>query len=152
MQLFMPYPDLAASAAALDPVRLGKQRLEAYECAMQARSHPCATAWAGHEAAAMHFARLCSRRYTSFTRKNGVPYDSTKMLAKIQAWEAINAAGPTMPTWFGNEEVHVMYQRWLTRKNPDLYGPIFGVEPWHEEDFPWRMLVPGWVRAGARRG
>ena len=31
MQTFLPYPDFTASAAALDPRRLGKQRVEALQ-------------------------------------------------------------------------------------------------------------------------
>ncbi|HKO85972.1 MAG TPA: MSMEG_6728 family protein, partial [Actinomycetota bacterium] len=58
MQTFLPYPDFAASAQALDPRRLGKQRVEALQVLQGLtqpgyawRHHPAVRMWRGHEEA-----------------------------------------------------------------------------------------------------
>ncbi|TMR24154.1 hypothetical protein ETD86_05390 [Nonomuraea turkmeniaca] len=58
MQTFLPYPDFAASAAVLDPLRLDKQRVEALQILRALtvseygwRHHPVVKMWAGYEAA-----------------------------------------------------------------------------------------------------
>ena len=55
MQTFLPYPSFARSAAALDPSRLGKQRVEAFQLLRANtiadygwRHHPAAKMWSGH--------------------------------------------------------------------------------------------------------
>ena len=55
MQTFLPYPDFAASAAALDPKRLGKQRVEALQVLRALtwptygwKRHPAVRMWAGY--------------------------------------------------------------------------------------------------------
>src|SRR4051812_49729457 len=54
MQTFLPYPDFAESAAALDSKRLGKQRVEALQVlraltrpAYGWKRHPAVRMWAG---------------------------------------------------------------------------------------------------------
>ena len=58
MQTFLPSPDFAASAAALDPRRLGKQRVEALQILRALtqggsawRNHPAVLMWKGYEEA-----------------------------------------------------------------------------------------------------
>ena len=60
MQTFLPFADFARSAAALDTVRLGKQRVETLQV-MRAltvpdygwRHHPVVKMWRGHRPALM---------------------------------------------------------------------------------------------------
>lgn len=58
LQTYLPYPDFAASAHALDPRRLGKQRVEALQVLRALttpgygwRHHPAAKQWRGYEEA-----------------------------------------------------------------------------------------------------
>ena len=55
MQTFLPYPDFAESAAALDPKRLGKQRVEALQVLRAVtrttygwKRHPAVRMWVGY--------------------------------------------------------------------------------------------------------
>ena len=146
MQLFMPYPDVYRSAAVLDPVRLGKQRLEAYECATAARRHPCVDAWQGAHTLAAHFGLACCMRYAGFRKRDGTPYDTERMLVKLLPLAPGKAEHAPTPWWWGDDAVHTLYQRWLVRKDPAFYGPVFDVEPLDVADFPWEVIVPGWVR------
>ena len=58
VQTFLPYPDFAASAMALDRRRLGKQRVEALQILRALtrerygwKHHPAVRMWAGYEEA-----------------------------------------------------------------------------------------------------
>lgn len=62
MQTFLPYADFSGSAAALDPRRLGKQRVEAIQVLRGLtvpgygwRHHPAVRMWAGYEEALVRY-------------------------------------------------------------------------------------------------
>ncbi|MEU7740966.1 MSMEG_6728 family protein [Nonomuraea sp. NPDC049158] len=65
MQTFLPYPDFARTAAVLDPLRLGKQRVEALQILRALtipgygwRHHPAVRMWASYEEALVRSALL----------------------------------------------------------------------------------------------
>ncbi|HZE02498.1 MAG TPA: MSMEG_6728 family protein, partial [Pseudonocardiaceae bacterium] len=68
MQTFLPYPDFAASAVALDRRRLGKQRVEALQILRALtrerygwKHHPAVRMWAGYEEALACYAmEICA--------------------------------------------------------------------------------------------
>ena len=62
MQTFLPHADFTASAAALDPRRLGKQRVEALQVLRGLtvpgygwRHHPAVRMWAGYQEALVRY-------------------------------------------------------------------------------------------------
>jgi Pyrimidine dimer DNA glycosylase len=68
VQTFLPYPDFAASAVALDRRRLGKQRVEALQTlraltreSYDWKHHPAVRMWAGYEEALACYAmEICA--------------------------------------------------------------------------------------------
>ena len=70
MQTFLPYADFAATARALDPRRLGKQRVEAIQVLRALtvpgygwRRHPAALMWTGYEEALVRYGLEICRRW-----------------------------------------------------------------------------------------
>lgn len=129
MQTFLPYPDFAASAAALDSPRLGKQRVEVLQI-LRASTFP-SYGWSNHPATIMW------RGY--------VPALASYGLAMVDEWTARGAADSTrnqiaefapdavgagigdlpMPSWLGDTALHRSHQSNLIRKLPEFYGPRF---------------------------
>jgi len=119
MQTFMPSPEFAASARALDRMRLGKQRVEAWQI-IQAltrpdygwKNHPATKMWRGHvPALATYGMAICdewlARGYADSLRE------------KFAAL-ADPAAPP--PAWVGDERVHASHRSKLLEKLPEWYG------------------------------
>ena len=78
MQTFMPHYDFAASAAALDTARLGKQVLEVAQMlrALQTGTgmgahHPATLAWRGCEDSLAMYGRACLAEHRKRTGKDG---------------------------------------------------------------------------------
>jgi hypothetical protein len=114
MQTFLPYPDFAASAAALDPRRLGKQRLEAFQILRTLRGetrgwarHPAVRMWAGREAALSAYMDACIDEW----ERRG--YRNTMRRVRPAAWEP--------PAWLGEEAFHASHRANLLRKAPEFY-------------------------------
>ena len=66
MQTFLPYPDFEQSARALDPKRLGKQRVETIQVVRALtrpdygwQNHPAVLMWRGHEEALGRYGFVC---------------------------------------------------------------------------------------------
>ena len=66
VQTFLPYADFEASARALDPKRLGKQRVECLQVLRGLtvpgygwRHHPAVKMWRGHEEALGRYSLTC---------------------------------------------------------------------------------------------
>lgn len=110
MQTFLPYPDFAASARALDRQRLGKQRLEALnllellrgvEGRTGWRSHPALKMWQGHaNALAMYGIAVCRE-----WRRRG--YKDT-LLPRFEAL-VDRREGFRRPAWFGDPAFHALH-------------------------------------------
>ncbi|MEW5808436.1 MAG: MSMEG_6728 family protein [Actinomycetota bacterium] len=157
MQTFLPYPDFAASARALDARRLGKQRVETIQVLRALtvpgygwRHHPAAAMWAGYEEAVVRYglevcdvwcalgrADTCAATLlTDLTAGTG--------LTTIRTQDELTAAGE-LPPWLGDPTVHRSHQSALVRKNPGHYRPLFGDVPddlpyvWPASDRPRRV-------------
>lgn len=123
VQTFLPYPDFAASAKALDRQRLGKQRLEALQLLQVLRgvegrtgwrNHPALLMWKGHaNALAMYGIAICRE-----WRRRG--YQDT-LLPRFEAL-VDRSEGFRRPTWFGRPEFHAAHRGNLLRKDPAFYG------------------------------
>lgn len=130
MQTFLPYPDFAESAAALDRQRLGKQRVEVVQILNVLHQVDDKTGWANHPVMKMwrgHEPQLCEYGIEiceEWTRRG---YEDNCQ-AKIE-WhlDCATSGDFTMekPKWFGDVEFHLSHQSNLLRKDPEWYGKIF---------------------------
>jgi hypothetical protein len=127
MQTFLPFPDFAESAAVLDDVRLGKQRVEAYqivrtllEVTQGWRHHPAVKMWRGHTDALIDYGLVMCREWTRRGRADTV---HDKLLAHRTDSPAV------APRWLGNAALHASHRSNLLRKDPDWYGRFGWAEP-----------------------
>jgi hypothetical protein len=137
VQTFLPHPDFAASAAALDPRRLGKQRVEALQVLRALtrerygwKHHPAVRMWVGHaEALAAYGLAVCAE----WVRRGGADTVAATIAADLAAaglpamprtQEELARAGE-LPAWIGDERVHATHRAALVRKDPAWYGPLF---------------------------
>jgi hypothetical protein len=145
VQTFLPYPDFAASAAALDDRRLGKQRVEALQVLRALtrptygwKRHPAVRMWAGHPGAVAAYglvvcaewvgrgwADTCAATIGTDLAEAGLPPPRT---------QAELAARFALPAWIGDERVHRSHRAALVRKDPEFYGPRF---PDADPDLPY---------------
>ena len=161
VQTFLPYPDFAESAAALDPRRLGKQRVEVLQILKALatpgygwRNHPAVLMWAGHDEAlaryglevcrawcALGFEDTCAAKILDDLRRAGAGHPRS---------QAELAAAGALPGWLGDEALHRSHRSALVRKDPERYRARFPDEP---DDLPylWPVRSPSAVEAERRR-
>jgi hypothetical protein len=126
VQTFLPLPDFAATASVLDDIRLGKQRVEAYQIVRSLdgvtqgwRHHPAVKMWRGFEGALVHYGlAIC----LEWTRRGRVDTVHDKLLVHARA-------DIVVPPWFGDYAVHASHRSNLLRKDPDWYGRFGWTEP-----------------------
>src|SRR3990167_2418942 len=123
MQTFLPYPNLQASAQALDTRRLGKQRIEAWTILQVLlgksksnawRNHPAVLMWYNHEQVlTMYGIAICEEW------KNRGKSDTY-----LTRFYKLNQELPPtcFPKWFGSEEFHASHRSALMQKNPNYYS------------------------------
>lgn len=136
VQTFLPSPDFAASAAALDRKRLGKQRVEALQILRALlrpgygwQHHPAVAMWRGHpEAVAAYGLAVCAR----WRAGGGADTVEASILADLAAagldaprTQAELAAAGLLPEWLGDDRVHRSHRAALVAKDPEHYGPLF---------------------------
>ena len=140
MQTYLPYADFAASARALDPRRLGRQRVEALQVLRALttpgsawRHHPAVLMWRGHaEALGSYGVTVCRAWFVlGFA-------DSCELRLR----EELAAAG-ALPPWLGDPALHRSHRSNLVRKDPAFYKERFPDVP---DDLPY--VWP--VRSAAR--
>ena len=138
MQTFLPYPSFARSAAALDPLRLGKQRVETLQLLRANtvpdygwRHHPAAKMWAGRLPALVAYGLAMTDAWTALGRADTVRPQLLEFAPEVDgvAQEEIE-----MPRWLGDPEFHLSHRSNLVRKDPEHYRPIFGDVP---DDLPY---------------
>lgn len=133
MQTFLPYPDFTRSAAVLDNKRLNKQIVECRQIMRSLarkrlgikagwQSHPAVLMWSGHMSSLQDYHNECVREWWH----RG--YDSHTLL-DIRMRDS-----DSLPSWLGDDRLHVSHQSNLVRKNPDYYGPLF---PLVDADLPY---------------
>ncbi|GGS81255.1 MSMEG_6728 family protein [Nonomuraea spiralis] len=141
MQTFLPYPDFEASAGVLDPLRLGKQRVEALQILRALtvpgygwRHHPVVKMWAGYEEALVRYgldvcAHWCSTgRADTCAATMSAELGHTCGTPVVRTQHELAAAGE-LPPWLGDEDFHRSHRSALLRKDPAHYRPLFGDEP-----------------------
>jgi len=128
VQTFLPFSDFAESASVLDAARLGKQRVEALQVlraivlpAYGWQSHPAMKMWRGYVPALTRYALAMVDEWSGRGHA-----DSTRpMIAEFAPAAAISDAAVAMPSWLGNEALHLSHRSNLVRKAPEFYAPLF---------------------------
>lgn len=146
MQTFLPFPDFAESAAVLDTVRLGKQRVEAMQVLRALtrprygwKHHPAVLMWQGYEEAlgayAMEICREWCRRGHSDTCEVKILDDLRAASVRVPPRSQVELADAgALPPWLGDEAVHRSHRSALLRKERGWYGGAFGDVP---DDLPY---------------
>lgn len=161
MQTFLPYADFERSARALDPKRLGKQRVETIQVVRALTvpgygwaNHPAVLMWKGFEEALGRYGFVCCEVWTELgfgdtcaltiatdLRRSGVTH--------VRSQAELAGAG-ALPPWLGDEVVHRSHRSALVRKDPVHYRPLFPDAP---DDLPyhWPVRSAAVVEAERRR-
>jgi hypothetical protein len=147
MQTFVPYADFEASARALDPKRLGKQRVEVIQIVRALTvpgyawsQHPAVLMWKGYEEALgryglttcevwleLGFGDTCAATIAADLAAFGI--------AEIRSQAELAAAG-ALPPWLEDGVVQESHQSALVRKDPAFYRRLFpDVRP--DIDYVW---------------
>jgi hypothetical protein len=137
VQTFLPYPDFAASAAALDPKRLGKQRVEALQVLRALtrpgygwQRHPAVRMWVGYvEGVGAYGAAMClewAARGGADTVAGTIGRDlAAAGLPSVPRTQHELARTQALPAWIGDERVHASHRAALVRKDPAHYRALF---------------------------
>jgi hypothetical protein len=138
MQTFQPHPDFAESAAALDPSRLGKQRVETLQLLRANtvpgygwRHHPAAKMWRGYLPALVAYGLAMTGEWIRTGHPDTV---RPQLLAFAPEIEDVPLSDLELPPWFGDEAFHLAHRSNLVRKDPEFYRPRFGDIP---DDLPY---------------
>lgn len=148
MQTFLPYPDFAATATVLDARRLGKQRVEVLQILRGLtvpgygwRHHPAVKMWAGYEEALVRYGLEICQVWSARGYADTCAASLTTELASRCGVSPVRrqpelAAARELPPWLGDPALHLSHQAALLRKDPQHYGPRFGVVP-HDLPYVW---------------
>jgi len=151
MQTFLPVADFEESARLLDSPRLGKQRVETLQVLRALElpdygwtSHPVVRMWRGRTPALVAYGLATVRVW----RERGFADTTHTLIAEFAPdvvgvpQEELARAG-MLPSWVGDETVHLSHRSNLLAKEPDFYRPLFqplfGAEP---EDLPYVWPEP----------
>ncbi|MCH6229303.1 MSMEG_6728 family protein [Microbacterium sp. CFH 31415] len=143
MQTFLPYPSFGDSAAALDPARLGKQRVETLQLLRANtvpgygwRHHPAAKMWAGRLPALVAYGLAMTDAWTALGRADSVRAQLLEFAPEV---DGVPQSDIEMPRWLGDEAFHLSHRSNLVRKDPEFYRPRFGDVP---DDLPYIWPTP----------
>ncbi len=156
MQTFLPVADFAGSARLLDSPRLGKQRVETLQVLRALElpdygwaSHPVVRMWRGRTPGLVAYGLAM----VGVWRERGFA-DTTEALIGEFAPEVVGApqsdlaAAGLLPSWVGDEALHLSHRSNLIAKDPEFYRPrfteLFGPEP---ADLPYVWPDPDDVPA-----
>ncbi|MGY1751834.1 MSMEG_6728 family protein [Blastococcus sp. SYSU D01042] len=143
MQTFLPVADFTESARLLDNPRLGKQRVECLQVLRALElpdygwaNHPVVTMWRGRTAGLVVYSLAMVRVW----RERGFA-DTTETLISEFAPDAAAmtqqeaAAAGLLPSWVGDEELHLSHRSNLLAKDPEFYRSRFPGDP---DDLPYK--------------
>ena len=161
MQIFLPFADFEESCKALDTVRLGKQRVEAFQIWKAATSlavtgwsnHVCTRMWRDYLPALRHYLIICCRVYGSRKTKKGAFCQNTKMLQHIEENCLTIREGEivTLPPWIGNAQFHDSHKSMLYHKGKqNVVNGLFKENPYvqfesfaHITEYFWPIPLMG---------
>jgi len=147
MQTFLPYPDFVRSAEVLDVARLGKQRVETLQVlrALELgdygwRSHPAVLMWRGRTEALVAYGLAVVRAWQARGHADSTYELISEFAPQVADLSQAELAGrELLPSWLGDERLHLSYRSALIRKDPDFYRPVFGDIP---DDLPYHWPDP----------
>lgn len=141
MQTFLPFPDFADSAAALDYRRLGKQRVETLQILQSLNkfqnegvekagwiNHPATQMWFGYETYLIKYGKAICLEWISRGYKD-------TCYQKIDDFTDLFHQSGT-PWWLGRKRLHVSHQAMLYRKDPGYYGHFASASA-EADDYWW---------------
>ncbi|MFK4035177.1 MSMEG_6728 family protein [Nonomuraea wenchangensis] len=149
MQTFLPYPDFVATAGVLDPLRLGKQRVETLQILRALtvpgygwRHHPVVKMWAGYEEALVRYGLDVCDTWCALGRADTCAATMTTELVQLRGTPEIRrqpelATAGELPPWLGDEALHRSHRSALLRKDPAYYRPKFGDEEPDDLEYVW---------------
>ena len=161
MQTFLPYADFERSARALDPKRLGKQRVETLQILRALTRtgygwahHPAVLMWKGFEEALGRYGFTCCDVWTGRGFGDTCAATMTEDLRdagidRVRTQQELGLVG-ALPAWLGDEALHRSHRSSLLRKDPGHYGPLFPDVP---DDLPyvWPVRSPSVLERERRR-
>ncbi len=161
MQTFLPYPDFARSARALDAKRLGKQRVEVVQVVRALtrpdygwKNHPAVLMWRGFEEALGRYGFVCCEVWTELgfgdTCASTIATDLRAAGVEVVRTQPELAAADALPRWLGEEAVHRSHRSALVRKDREHYRPLFPDVP-DDLEYVWPVRSPAVVAAEQRR-
>lgn len=129
MQTFLPFPEFARSAAALDNVRLGKQRVEVLQILRATTfpsygwgNHPATLMWRGFVPALANYGVAMADEWMS----RGAADTTRRQIVEFAPAEAeLPQSELSLPSWLGDPQLHRSHQSNLIRKDAAFYGPQF---------------------------
>lgn len=142
MQTFLPHVSFARSGRALDPRRLGKQRVEVLQILRALhieeygwRSHPVVMMWRGHTEALVSYGVEITREWIRRGHADTVLPQLAEFVPGQQprSQRDLDAAG-LLPEWLGWRPLHLSHRSALVRKEPEWYRPLFPEVP---DDLPY---------------
>ena len=157
MQTFLPYSCFDSSAAVLDDLRLGKQRVETLQI-LRALVYPSYRGWKNHPATAMwrgftdalvcYGVTICDE-WTRRGRADAVRPALLEFAGGIETTQEDLARQGRLPPWLGLPAFHAAHRSALLTKLPEDYRERFSeVEP----DLPYVWPRPVFPRWPMRRG
>src|SRR5215212_5746516 len=151
MQTFLPVADFAESARLLDSPRLGKQRVETLQILRAIElpdygwaNHPAVLMWRGRTPALVAYGLAMARIW----RERGFADTTEPQIGEfapdvVGVPQAERADADLLPSWVGEESVHLSHRSNLIAKDPAFYRPrfteLFGPEP---DDLPYVWPEP----------
>lgn len=147
MQTFLPYQDFARSAEVLDAARLGKQRVETLQVLRAIelgdygwRSHPAVRMWRGRTPALVAYGLAVVRAWQARGHADSTYELITEFAPEVEHLTQADLGGlGRLPSWLGDQRLHVSRRSALIRKDPAFYRPVFGDVP---EDLPYHWPPP----------
>src|SRR4051794_23007091 len=142
MQTFLPVAEFDESARLLDSPRLGKQRVETLQVLRALElpeygwhSHPVVTMWRGRTPALVAYGLACVRAWRALGHADSTEDLISEFAPEVAdaAQDELGAAG-LLPSWLGDEALHLSHRSSLVRKDPEHYRPLFGDVP---DDLPY---------------
>jgi hypothetical protein len=161
VQTFLPYADFRSCAEVLDSPRLGKQRVETLQILRALvlpdygwQNHPAVRMWRGRTEALVRYGLDCVESWQGRGHSDSTAHQIAEFAPPVleQSQDDLRQAG-LLPSWLGDERLHVSHRSRLIAKDPDFYRPRFpgtveGLDYfWPEPDASHSPVQPG---TGAR--
>lgn len=164
MQTFLPDADFARCAAVLDPLRLGKQRVEVLQILRALhfdgygwRSHPAVLMWRGHVPALVAYGLVVVEAWSALGRPDITAAKIAEFDVEGPRTQAVLREAGLLPSWLESRRLHRSHQSALVRKDAGFYRRFFPSVP---DDLPYwwppagpempALSVEGWIVRGRR--